>query len=549
MTVLSVRTLPVGYRFRPTDEELVDHYLRHKINRRDKEVNAIREIDICKWEPWDLPDLSVVESADNEWFFFCPKDRKYQNGQRLNRATEKGYWKATGKDRNISSRKGTKIGMKKTLVFYLGRAPEGKRTPWVIHEYRTLDQSLDGTHPGQGSFVLCRLFKKADLKPDNVVDLTNLNEVEDISLPPTVIKSSSEDEQPESVTPTFGGPTEMRPSTVESHPTFEPEKVIDTSVPIDWQSNSCTADEMDDNVLDITSIEPNEELEKLLADFCPPLHQTSDWNMFSPFHSQIQSELENPYLHNSFPSDINNNSQHNNSFQYGSNAIADINEFLNSVLIEPEGPNFGLNLSASYSDSPKYIGNIQSVNESNSSCDNEVCQEQVEFQRCMKFEVIEEESPVQSEVTSDTGIIIRHRRNSNQPNVQNSAPHGDTTRRLRFSTKFQLGPVQCGFCESTDVSKINRELELSLDDKATDALVSDELKKPKDEQSPRDLSTTLNSGGKLQDNNERAEVHPMVITECASTHSVSSSTRYMPKVLVLIGLIIMLVAVWYYIMF
>jgi len=52
---VSMDSLPLGFRFRPTDEELISHYLRLKINGRDSEVEVIPEIDVCKWEPWDLP--------------------------------------------------------------------------------------------------------------------------------------------------------------------------------------------------------------------------------------------------------------------------------------------------------------------------------------------------------------------------------------------------------------------------------------------------------------------------------------------------------------
>ncbi|XP_058105110.1 protein NTM1-like 9 [Magnolia sinica] len=178
--------LPLGFRFRPTDEELINHYLKGKINGRRSFEDVMREIDVCKCEPWDLPSKSVIISDDPEWFFFSPRDRKYPNGHRSNRATEAGYWKATGKDRTIKS--GLKrIGMKKTLVFYRGRAPNGERTNYIMHEYRVTGNEGD---VGQGAFVICRLFRKPE---EN--GTSNFDEVDPSGYSPTTTKSSPDDTQ------------------------------------------------------------------------------------------------------------------------------------------------------------------------------------------------------------------------------------------------------------------------------------------------------------------------------------------------------------------
>ncbi|PKU74764.1 NAC domain-containing protein 100 [Dendrobium catenatum] len=167
--------LPPGFRFHPTDEELITHYLSKKVIDSNFDPQAIGVADLNKCEPWDLPSKHstsicllllpplcslcftlLTERAklgEKEWYFFCIRDRKYPTGLRTNRATDTGYWKATGKDKEIYRGKQI-VGMKKTLVFYRGRAPRGEKSNWVMHEFRLEGKYSAYSLPGASKVLL-----------------------------------------------------------------------------------------------------------------------------------------------------------------------------------------------------------------------------------------------------------------------------------------------------------------------------------------------------------------------------------------------------------
>lgn len=154
-------TLPPGFRFCPSDEELVCFYLRNKVANHRVASGTLVDVDLHAREPWELPEVAKLTAE--EWYFFSFRDRKYATGSRTNRATKTGYWKATGKDRIVHE--GTTravVGMRKTLVFYLGRAPNGQKTTWVMHEFRL---ETPNSQPKE-DWVLCRVFDKK--KPSTI---------------------------------------------------------------------------------------------------------------------------------------------------------------------------------------------------------------------------------------------------------------------------------------------------------------------------------------------------------------------------------------------
>uniref|UniRef100_A0A7N0USA0 NAC domain-containing protein n=1 Tax=Kalanchoe fedtschenkoi TaxID=63787 RepID=A0A7N0USA0_KALFE len=151
--------LPPGFRFHPTDDELVMHYLCRKCASQPIAVPIIADVDLYKYDPWDLPGMA--QYGEKEWYFFSPRDRKYPNGSRPNRAAGSGYWKATGADKPIGHPR--PVGIKKALVFYAGKAPRGEKSNWIMHEYRLAD--VDRTARKKNSlrlddWVLCRIYNK-----------------------------------------------------------------------------------------------------------------------------------------------------------------------------------------------------------------------------------------------------------------------------------------------------------------------------------------------------------------------------------------------------
>ncbi|CAL2267758.1 unnamed protein product [Prunus armeniaca] len=157
--------LPAGFRFHPSDEELIVHYLKNKVTSSPLPATIITELDLYKYNPWELP--AKASFGEEEWYFFTPRDRKYPNGSRPNRAAGLGYWKATGTDKHIFSSCGTKsIGVKKALVFYTGHPPKGVKTEWIMNEYRLLDTTMWSSKQ-KGSmrlddWVLCRVRQKCN---------------------------------------------------------------------------------------------------------------------------------------------------------------------------------------------------------------------------------------------------------------------------------------------------------------------------------------------------------------------------------------------------
>ncbi|CAH1434516.1 unnamed protein product [Lactuca virosa] len=191
--------LPPGFRFCPTDEELVVHFLQRKASLLPYHPDIIPDLDLYPYDPWDLDGKAMVEGK--KWYYYS---RRTQN-----RITTNGYWKAWDCDEQIiSSSSSKRVGVKKYYVFHIGEAPEGVKTNWIMQEFRLSDGSNSsgssssscGRSKRKGhskvdssKWVICRVFDHSydsDDDNENGTELSCLDEVflslddfDDISYP------------------------------------------------------------------------------------------------------------------------------------------------------------------------------------------------------------------------------------------------------------------------------------------------------------------------------------------------------------------------------
>ncbi|XP_022715890.1 protein CUP-SHAPED COTYLEDON 2-like [Durio zibethinus] len=160
--------LPVGYRFVPTDEELVSHYLINRVFCKPVPASVFQEINAS--ELYSQPPKSSVQfsSGEREWFFFIHKDGNFDDEQHktLFRMVGDGlgFWRSNG-EKPLFDTSGNVVAFKIHLTYFSGCLSKAKKTHWRMDEYR-LPIQFYTLHNSKEEWALGRLTRGRDYNFD-----------------------------------------------------------------------------------------------------------------------------------------------------------------------------------------------------------------------------------------------------------------------------------------------------------------------------------------------------------------------------------------------
>ncbi|XP_055832320.1 NAC domain-containing protein 2-like [Solanum dulcamara] len=164
--------IPPGFRFCPTDVEILQHYLLSHVTGQFILPGIIREVDVYESNPYHLPG---IDTNGEYTYFFTERGRKYVNGSKTARVTrdKKGHWKSTSKLTQVFAQDPSNLylGKKNTLVYYV-KAPGDQndiKTNWIMHEFvianNLVSPSTSSALPQNDHYndvVACRIYEKPE---------------------------------------------------------------------------------------------------------------------------------------------------------------------------------------------------------------------------------------------------------------------------------------------------------------------------------------------------------------------------------------------------
>ncbi|XP_076897342.1 NAC domain-containing protein 58-like [Bidens hawaiensis] len=164
LVVKYLASLPAGYRFLPTDQQLMIHFLLKKINNELLPRSNISEANAYDTHPKDLA-ANYPEADKGVWYFFSSRERKDCVGISTRQDAGPGYWKAIlGLDKVIKDNGGNILGVKTGFSYHEGRPDQNStKTAWLMHEYDVANgyerQRLDANGMKLDDYVLCKICK------------------------------------------------------------------------------------------------------------------------------------------------------------------------------------------------------------------------------------------------------------------------------------------------------------------------------------------------------------------------------------------------------
>ncbi|GLT65501.1 hypothetical protein SLA2020_379310 [Shorea laevis] len=142
--------LPAGFRFQPTDEELISFYLLRKVRGEELGWDGIGESDIYgEKAPWQI----CGDLCDQEKLYVFTRLKKLSKN-RVARSAGCGVWHENSSDK-IYDYQGDVIGARKLFCFKVKESSCMKKSNWIMHEF-----SLVGEQERTTNWVLCTIQKK-----------------------------------------------------------------------------------------------------------------------------------------------------------------------------------------------------------------------------------------------------------------------------------------------------------------------------------------------------------------------------------------------------